>query len=379
MKLQFKSLAVAAVALFATMFTMQTAVAQTPMTEESLMKNIKTPQGQTITLLEYKTLFNNYAKVQINEKALDLESNPVDKSMMKVKMKYKLPDVNAYLLSLLVSKTPQLKGKAIEKLTLSPTTTPKILNSLSAETNLFVIKTGIKALKDEVGNDEKIAKFVLKYAENENIQIRLAVAEAICQKSALSVPGVVDAIRMLMTDPENRVRSTIIARIGDLGDDTFVGDLSQILNDVNQTYCHKASLESLYKLWYNSNGKCSEAAYNVTIDYLTQKPRTKQIPVADAFSGTFFSTLSSSDYYVEQYNKWKDKNDFYSESKWIEIMTDLATDSNAHERVRISAAKQVATIGTKENLQNIKAKVQSMADDGDRDEIVAEIEKLLNK
>ncbi|MBQ4408487.1 MAG: hypothetical protein II852_15920 [Bacteroidales bacterium] len=353
----------------------------TEMTEESLMKNIKTAQGQTITLLEYKTVFNNYAKVEINEKGLALQSNPVDKVLMKLKMRYKLPNVEAYLLSLLTSKTPQLKGKAIDYLEPSPTTTPKILTALNSETNLYVINAGIQSLQDEISNDANVAKFILSKAGHENLQIRLSVAQAICKKSNLGVPGVTDAIRMLMTDPENRVRSSILELIGNLGDETFIADLAKILNDVAQAYCHRSTLKSLFKLWYNTSGKSSPAAYNVTIEYLTQKPRTNQIPVPDAISYMYFAQALSSDYYVEKYNEWKSKNDFYSESQWIEIMTDLATDNNAAQQVRTSAIKEVAKIGTKENLETIKKAVEAnpVASDYDQKELIKTIDDLLNK
>lgn len=353
----------------------------TEMTEESLMKNIKTAQGQTITLLEYKTVFNNYAKVEINEKGLALQSNPVDKVLMKLKMRYKLPNVEAYLLSLLTSKTPQLKGKAIGYLEPSPTTTPKILTALNSETNLYVINAGIQSLQDEISNDANVAKFILSKAGHENLQIRLSVAQAICKKSNLGVPGVTDAIRMLMTDPENRVRSSILELIGNLGDETFIADLAKILNDVDQAYCHRSTLTSLFKLWYNTSGKSSPAAYNVTIEYLTQKPRTNQIPVPDAISYMYFAQALSSDYYVEKYNEWKSKNDFYSESQWIEIMTDLATDNNADQLVRTSAIKEVAKIGTKENLETIKKAVEAnpVASDYDQKELIKTIDDLLNK
>ena len=95
----------------------------------------------------------------------------------------------------------------------------------------------------------------------------------------------------------------------------------------------------------------------------------------------YFAQALSSDYYVEKYNEWKSKNDFYSESQWIEIMTDLATDNNAAQLVRTSAIKEVAKIGTKENLETIKKAVEAnpVASDYDQKELIKTIDDLLNK
>jgi len=361
----------------------QTVQAQgtTEMTEESLMKNIKTPAGQTITLLEYKTLFNNYSKVEINEKGLSLKSNPVDMVLTKLKVRYKLPNVEAYLLSLLPSKTPQLKAMAICNLEHSATTTPKILNALNTETNLFVIRVGISALQNEISSDENVAKFILGYTDNENLQIRLAVAEAICKKSNVSVPGVMDAIRKFMKDPESRVRHTVLERIGNFDDDSFVEDLAKIVKNDELVSDHRPALKSLFKLWYNASGNSSQQAYNVTIDYLTKKPRTDKIPARDAISHMFFAQDLTSDYYVKKYEEWKTKNDFYSESKWIEIMTDIATDNNADDAVRVSAVEEVAAIASKEYLESLKAKVEAnpLSDSYYQGNMIKAIDKALNK
>ena len=347
-----------------------------PFTEEGLKSMIKTPEKEPLTDEELEALFLAYSKVNINEKSQSLESNFVGKVKSEVLRGRKRSETEVAVMDkLLKNASPQVRGVAIQQygglFGMSAETASKLVKALENEQNAFVLKEGIRTLANELKRDD-VKKFVLGQINNDNKEVRKSVALSVGNYWSIGLDGVKDAALKLLSDGDEEVRKTMLGNVGQLADDSFVSELVKVLNDPSQGKLHGDAMRSLYTMWYDypQHKNTSKAAYEATVNYLKTTPRTKDIPAWQTIGG-----LQNQN--AKDYDAWKAKATYYNNSEFVKLMMDIAADPNANWLGRGPAVKVIAKIGTKADLEKVKALVSANSDDKDQKNVLQAIEKEL--
>ena len=347
-----------------------------PFTEEGLVSMITTPEREMLSEPEYEALFLAYSKVPINQETLELEKNFVGSAKSKAIRGHKIPATSGAIRDNLIhSEFPQVRGIAMMQymsiMGVSDNDVAKMLSVLNNEKDLFVIKEGIKALSNEMKKPE-VSQFILSKVNHENKNIRKAVSMAIGNSWSIGVKGVKEAALTLMGDADKDVRSSILSSVGELADDSFVPELVKVLDDPNQHKMHGYCLRSLYTMWYNypTHKNTSKAAYDATMNYLKKTPRTKDVPAWTAIG----ELQHRND---KEYDGWLSRASYYKTGDFLKVMMDIAADPNANWLGRTPAVKVIAKIGSKADLQKLKAMVQANSGDSSQKFVLDAIEKEL--
>lgn len=347
-----------------------------PFTEDGLVRMVTTPEREMLSAPEYEALFLAYSKVPVNQETLELEKNFVGSAKNKAIKGRKLPATAGAIMDQLIhSEYPQVRGVAMMQYRgitgVSDQDAKKLLGVLANEKDLFVIKEGIKTLSNEMKKPD-VAQFILSKLNHENKNIRKAVALAVGNTWSIGVKGIKDAALTLMNDNDKDVRSSIMSNVGELADDSLVPELVKVLNDPEQHKLHGYCLRSLYTMWYNypRHQNTSKAAYEATMNYLKKTPRSKDIPAWTAIGELQHRNAKG-------YDEWLSKASYYRNAEFLNVMMDIATDPNANWLGRSQAVKVIAKIGTKADLEKLKAKVQANGNDSSQRLVLDAIEKEL--
>lgn len=347
-----------------------------PFTEEGLISMVTTPELEMMSEPEYEALFLAYSKVPINQETLELEKNFVSSAKAKAMRGHKIPaTAGAIRDNLIHSEFPQVRGIAMMQymsiMGVSDNDVAKLLGVLNNEKDLFVIKEGIKALSNEMKKPE-VSQFILSKVNHENKNIRRAVALAVGNTWSIGVDGIKEAALTLMNDNDKDVRSSILSNVGELADDSFVPELEKVLNDPGQHKLHGYCLKSLYTMWYNypKHQNTSKAAYEATLNYLKKTPRSKDIPAWAAIGELQHRN-------AKEYDGWLSRATYYKTGDFLKVMMDLAADPNANWLGRSQAVKVISKIGSKGDLEKLKAKIQANSGDSSQKLVVDAIDKEL--
>ena len=347
-----------------------------PFTEEGLKSMITTPEKQPLTDEEFEALLLAYSKVNINEKTQELESNFVGRVRSEVSRGRKRTDSQAAIVDKLLSyPSPQVRGVAVQQygglFGMTAETASKLVKALENEKTPFVLKEGIRTLANELKHDD-VKNFVLGQIDNEDKFVRKSVAISVGNYWSRGIDGVKEAALKLMGDKDEEVRKTILSDVGQLADDSFVPELVKVLNDPAQSKLHGDVMKSLYTMWYDypQHKNTSKAAYEATVNYLKTKPRTKDIPAWQSVGGI----QNRND---KEYDAWKAKATYYNNAEYLKLMMDIAADPDANWLGRTPAIKVISKIGTKADLEKLKATVSANSNDKDGKRVLDAIEKEL--
>ena len=349
-----------------------------PFTEEGLKSMIKTPEKEPLTAEEFEALFLAYSKVNINEKTQNLENNFVGKVNSEVMRGRKATaSADAIVDKLLKNPSPQVRGVAVQQyggfFGMTAETASKLVKALSAEKNAFVLKEGIKTLANQLKYDD-VKQFVLGQIDNDNKEVRKAIALSVGNTWNKGVDGVNDAAKKLLADGDDDVRRTMLGYVGQIEDESFIPDLVKVLDDPEQGKLHGDAMRSLYTMWYDypQHKNTSNAAYEATVKYLKTTPRTRDIPA--------WQTIGQLANRNERaYDAWKSQATYYNNAEFVKLMMDIAADPNANWLGRGPAVKVIAKIGTKADLEKLKGIVSANADDKDQKNVLNSIEDALKK
>lgn len=347
-----------------------------PFTEEGLKSMITTPEKQPLTDEEFEALLLAYSKVNINEKTQELESNFVGRVRSEVSRGRKRTDSQAAIVDKLLSyPSPQVRGIAVQQygglFGMTAETASKLVKALENEKTPFVLKEGIRTLANELKHDD-VKNFVLGQIDNEDKFVRKSVAISVGNYWSRGFDGVKEAALKLMGDKDEEVRKTILSDVGQLADDSFVPELVKVLNDPAQSKLHGDVMKSLYTMWYDypQHKNTSKAAYEATVNYLKTKPRTKNIPAWQSVGGI----QNRND---KEYAAWKAKATYYNNAEYLKLMMDIAADPDANWLGRTPAIKVISKIGTKADLEKLKATISGNSNDKDGKRVLDAIEKEL--
>ena len=352
---------------------------------DSLISHIiKTPKGQQIKLEEYKKIFLNYANAEIDPSDYTISwRNPVSKAIDKIGSDYKtyhyqLTGVKDFYLSLLSNESPQLRGMAMSKLDFWRTeadVVDKIADALQNEADPFVISQGTNAFGFNFSKNEKMAKFLLAHVNDPDKKVRARVVAAIVSYSNRESDAAKEVAHKLVNDPDLAVRKQVLQSVGDFHDESFLDDLEKVLKDPEQEKLHYEAFKSLFEMWYNYNYTCKRA-HDICYNYMSKKPRSKNVPNWLSVGMNFDNPAK----YTQWRQEWKDKSPFFKESEWVNLLIDIAADSQAYSFARNSAIDTLKKLGTKEDLEAAKTKVAALPDsDRDRDDVIKRIDRVLNQ
>ena len=349
-----------------------------PFTEEGLKSMIKTPEKEPLPPEEFEALYLAYSKVGINEKGQNLESNFVSKVISEVSRGRKRPEqTDAIFTKLLKNSSPSVRGVVVQQygglFGMSAETASKLVKALSAEKNAFVLKEGIKTLANQLKYDD-VKQFVLGQIDNDNKEVRKAIALSVGNIWNKGIDGVNDAAKKLLADGDDDVRGTMLGYVGELEDESFIPDLVKVLDDPEQGKLHGDAMRSLYTMWYDypKHKNTSKAAYEATVKYLKTTPRTRDIPAWETIG-----QLANRN--ERAYDAWKSQATYYNNAEFVKLMMDIAADPNANWLGRGPAVKVIAKIGTKADLEKLKGIVSANADDKDQKNVLNSIENALKK
>ena len=349
-----------------------------PFTEEGLKSMIKTPEKEPLTPEEFEALYLAYSKVGINEKGQNLESNFVSKVISEVSRGRKRPEqTDAIFTKLLKNSSPSVRGVVVQQygglFGMSAETASKLVKALSAEKNAFVLKEGIKTLANQLKYDD-VKQFVLGQIDNDNKEVRKAIALSVGNIWNKGIDGVNDAAKKLLADGDDDVRGTMLGYVGQLEDESFIPDLVKVLDDPEQGKLHGDAMRSLYTMWYDypKHKNTSKAAYEATVKYLKTTPRTRDIPAWETIG-----QLANRN--ERTYDAWKSQATYYNNAEFVKLMMDIAADPNANWLGRGPAVKVIAKIGTKADLEKLKGIVSANADDKNQKNVLNSIENALKK
>ena len=349
-----------------------------PFTEEGLKSMIKTPEKEPLPPEEFEALYLAYSKVGINEKGQNLESNFVSKVISEVSRGRKRPEqTDAIFTKLLKNSSPSVRGVVVQQygglFGMSAETASKLVKALSAEKNAFVLKEGSKTLANQLKYDD-VKQFVLGQIDNDNKEVRKAIALSVGNIWNKGIDGVNDAAKKLLADGDDDVRGTMLGYVGELEDESFIPDLVKVLDDPEQGKLHGDAMRSLYTMWYDypKHKNTSKAAYEATVKYLKTTPRTRDIPAWETIG-----QLANRN--ERTYDAWKSQATYYNNAEFVKLMMDIAADPNANWLGRGPAVKVIAKIGTKADLEKLKGIVSANADDKDQKNVLNSIENALKK
>lgn len=347
-----------------------------PFTEEGLKSMITSPEKQPLSDEEFEALYLAYSKVGINEKTQSLESNFVGKVKSEVMRGRKTTDSQRAIIDkLLANPSAQVRGVAVQQFGglfgMSAETATKLVKALENEKSAFVLKEGIRTLANELKRDD-VKQFILGQIANDDKEVRKAVALSVGNSWSKGIDGVKDAALKLMGDANDDVRKTILGGVGQLNDESFVPELVKVLNDPSLGKFHGDAMKSLYTMWYDypTHKNTSKAAYEATVNYLKTTPRTKDIPAWQTIGG-----LQNQN--AKEIDAWKSKATYYKNAEFVKLMMDIAADPNANWLGRGPAVKVIAKIGTKADLEKLKATISANADDKDQKNVLNVIEQSL--
>ncbi len=346
-------------------------------TEEGLKSMIKTPEKEVLTPDEFEALYLAYSKVSLKDN-LELDQNFVGKVKNDVLSTHKRPEnADDIFMKLLSNASPQVRGVAVQQFKsifgVQDANVNKLVQMLNNEKAPYVIKEGIKTLANEMKKPE-VAKFILSQISSDNKYIRKAVALSVGNFWSKGVDGMADAAKKLMADSDEDVKKTILGNVGALTDESLVPELEKVLNDPAQAKLHGEAMRSLYTMWYGypKHENTSKAAYTVALNYLKKTPRTNEIP-----AWTSIGALETQN--AKEIDGWKARATYYKDAEWVKVMMDIATDANASWLGRSSAVKVIAKIGSKADLEKVKAAVAGNSSDSSQKLVLDAINKAIEK
>lgn len=350
-----------------------------PFTEEGLISMVQTPEGGTLTDVEYEAMYLAFSKVPINEKMMILEKNFVDKARNTAFKGRKRPENSVEILNNLMSNpSPQVRGEVIRINTgklfgAKSSEVAKDLSILQNEKHPFVIKCGVEALNNEMKNPD-VAKFIIANAGNENPCVRREVAKAMGNSWSKGVEGMREAILKLMADEDENTRKLMLAGVGKLADESYVPELVKVLDDPAQEKFHSDAVRGLSTMWldYPFHKNTSKAAYDATMNYFKKKPRTNKVPSWAAIAS--FNTVAE-----KEIGAWKAKATYFKPAEFAKLMTEVVNDPEVNFLACAPAARAIRVLCSKADLENLKKTVEANNNLKSKDMMIKAIDSELNK
>lgn len=349
-----------------------------PFTKEGLVSMIKS--AETLTDTEYEAMILAYSKCEIDEATLDLKTNPISEARSEIYKTRKAPaeeNIKTIQTRLLSHESPQVRGYLVGNVSsffgVNKEDRQVVLDMLKAETNPYVVKTGVRTLGNEM-KDPAVAEFIFAQAKSDNPVVRAAAANAIGNSWSKGVGGTTEAIITLMNDADQSVRGAAAYNSGKLADEKVIPELEKILNNPNEHKIHSKAIDGLCDMWFHFpfHENTSKAAYDATLNYLRKTPRTEDYPSSSSVSS--FKTFNE-----DKLPEWEKKATYFSRPEVAAVMVDIAGDTNVGWMTRKSAVGVIAVYGTKADLEKALKTAEANEEAKGQSHVISAIKDELGK
>ena len=347
------------------------------LTAEGLIEKAAIKNMEAVTADEYYWLISTYAYVDIVDDPEDMHNmvlaeNVTGEALRSIPTKAR-PDAKEYIDRLLESEYPQLRGYGMSLMSsmfgVSDADLDRAKALLETEEDPYVLYCAITALSNEQKTDDAIRDFAFRMAESDNPKLRLKAALSCGSAWSEGVEGCAEKLTALMNDENVDVKKTACAYAGGINDPTVIPVLKEILMDPEQAQFHSDAVRGLCDLWwdYPFMEDTNEEAYNVTMEYFKQTPRSSDIPNFSAVGQ--LKTVAA-----DKYDAWKEKAAYFDTDDLYTTMEDIIKDPDANWISR-TAAVGVIKVNCADKFDGLKATIDSL-DDGHADFVKDEYEKL---
>ena len=345
-------------------------------TADDLLKEIK--DVENITVDEYAWLMSTYQYVSVTD-TLMLEENITDEAFNKLyEMENSVyPDMQAVFDILIESESPQVRGSSMDLayslFGVNDDNINKIMEVVKDEKDPFVLNCAVNALANEGSTSPEIGEFLVNMAKHEHATIRQSAAYALGSSWSEGVDGAVETIIALMSDSDDNVRKAAYGYAGDLGDESVIDPIVEMLNNPEEVDMHSYGVDSLVTLWFDFpfHEKTSEKAYNATMDYfrLAADSDNADIP--------YWTTVTSFNIQGDAYETWKEKATYFDSKEVVEVMTNIFKNENLESFARSGAIETISIYGTIDDLKALKPIIDSVEDEFDRESYLSDYNEAI--
>lgn len=252
-----------------------------------------------------------------------------------------------------------------------------LLEKALSETEPKVVYAVLKGLPQSYGNNDEFWAFALPFAKSEDANIRRAVTTAFDRFDIESKDAAVEAAIALMNDSDDTVKASALRYAGNIGDDRLVENYRTVLMDeASVKKLHGNALLGLIDLWYAypTHDNTSEAAYRLTMEYITMDTVNPDIPSWNGLSGIKLKGAQS------KYDAWRAAATYFDEREVVNAMLAIVADAEASKNVKTSAIDNIAAWGTLEDVQAAKATVEAFPDDNkDKASLISKCDSAITK
>lgn len=352
-------------------------------TAEDLVKEYFADKANP-TAEEFAKLYENYAFVDANEE-YEYDDNTVKQAVKLIKdggakvINEYNTDVITYLIN---SKYDGARAfiyryQSSNNIDAGASVYTPLLEKAMTETEPFVVYSVIRGLPQSYGNNETFWNFALSHAKDEDANVRRAVAIAFDRFDMDNKDAAVETAITLMTDADEDVKQNALRYSGSIGDDRLIDAYKAVLTDEAQAKkFHGNALLGLIDIWYGypTHENTSEAAYRLTMEYLSTETANPDIPSWNGMTG--FKMKGS----PSKYDEWRAAATYFDEREVAAVMLSIVSDAEASRNVKSSAIDMIAAWGTLEDAQAAKAAVEALPDDNnDKSSLVSKCESAIAK
>lgn len=311
------------------------------MTKEDLLEMANIADIENLTMDEFQWIVETYRFVPINYEDMTWKTSETPTGELLKDLSKAKPSQSEYLPILLKSDIPQVRAFCYPQITslfgVSEADLDNAMEAVANETDEFCLMQAAAALSNEMAKDPRVAEFEFAMSHHENYMIRNKAAIAIGNPWSIGVDGCVERIIEMMNDENENVRKLALNGAGRLDDESVIDPIVEVLNDPERASEHGEAIRGLAWLWYDypSHEHTSEKAYQATLNYLKQTPRSETLPAWNAIS--VFSTVND-----DKIGEWYTNATYFSQDEWFNVMADLIKDPEFNWLGKTPAMKSIA-------------------------------------
>jgi hypothetical protein len=233
-----------------------------------------------------------------------------------------------------------------------------ILEAAGKEQEPEVLRSMIRTVGSSISKNPGVKDLVMKAADHAEERVRIEAASWLTSSFSDGVEGTFEkALSMIETDASPKVRTYACREIARREDDRALAVLEKLTADPDKDPAmYEACMEGIVKMWvgFPKPKKPSQKAYELTLQRLGEKPRSKVRPARGIFFD-FTATVPSRE--NDTFHKaWADAATWYKQDDLMAALRDVVTDRAANWMARTSAVDTLVKLGeTKEQLGKLSA------------------------
>ncbi len=221
----------------------------------------------------------------------------------------------------------------------SPESQALIIKTLKTEQNPQVMRALIRTVSSKVAENAELCEALKSLAGHSDENVRIALNDAFTSTWAAGTEGTLElAMKAVENDPSPKVREQACKRLGNRAEEKVLPLLEKMtLAPGDNPKLYAACMNGLTAMWSAPvvPKTPSEKAYRLTIQRLSQTPRTEQMPPWNIMPNL----------------AWAAKDQLKAAEPWLNVddlkrvLTEIVSDRNAHWMARTSAINTLRRLG----------------------------------